>query len=231
MKTIRELLKALVFSTLVIVGAVAASYAAAQDVPDFESQALATVRPITVPKSTSGDAVICSAVVVEPGYAFTARHCTKIGMYIDGLPVEYVVVGAGSADAAVAYVPGLKCPCAAIGARPSLGETLTAVGYPSEATGERRSHGPSKVVGIDAIKEIYPGKWDDYLGIFIFSEPAILLPGMSGGGAFAQRGTQWEFVGINSIGLPERKPLHPWDHEIPEIASGFVPVDLAPRGR
>ena len=195
---------------------------------DFESEALQTVRAITVPEGMTGAASICSAVVIAPGYAMTARHCTKIGMHVDGLPATYAIVAAGvDADIGLVHAPGLACPCAALGARPAVGESLTIVGFPSG--GERRSVGPAKVRLIGSLSDVLPDM--TYPGVFIISDTAVLMYGDSGGGAFANRESRWELIGINSVGLPARAPTHPWDTDIPEIGSGFVPVDLAPAGR
>lgn len=128
----------------------------------------------------------CSAVMIAPGRAMTAKHCTDMPapkLIVNGR--EYVVTEAYSrsdADIAVLIVPGAPCPCAPMGARPvQQDEPVTAVGYPFGAIQVLVS-GPVQGRALIEGQE------------YIISTVRV-APGMSGGGVFNFKG---ELVGIIS---------------------------------
>ena len=155
---------------------------ARQSVPTFEhimrAEAAPTVRLL---EGANGS---CSAVVIAPGYAFTALHCKQvIDPKVDGHPVaewrEY-----SAKDVAVVKVPGLTCPCAATAAKAPAGERVSAIGFPY-TVGLLLSYGESQG---DVI-------YDDETYLH---HTAITMPGMSGGGVFSlRRGRVW-LVAITS---------------------------------
>jgi hypothetical protein len=184
------------------------------------AQPVESVRVVT---SSEGDKY-CSAVVIAPNFALTARHCTAIGMAIDGIVVAYIsVAGSQAVDIALVNVPGLKCPCAALGGRPVYGTRVVAIGFPGRLEGERRMTEAATVNYIGSAITIAP--WMAHPlsinGVFIFTDKAIIDSGDSGGGLFAFQGGQWVLVGINAIGVPQASGSKA------EQSSGFTPVDAA----
>jgi trypsin-like peptidase len=166
----------------------------------------------------------CSAVVVAPGAAMTARHCLKRGMRVDGIPAAYVTVAAPeNRDIGVAYVPGLACPCAALGKRPAIGDQVVAVGFPEG--GERRVTASAAVKLIDSPLKLAP--WimsgaEAWIGsVYILTDAPITKNGDSGGGLFAVQDGTWKLIGINGIGVPAAPDSRA------EQSSGAMPVDLA----
>lgn len=168
---------------------------------------------------------VCSAVVIAPDYALTARHCLSADMSVDGIVVDSVTLPASKfKDIALILAPGLRCPCATLGGRPAVGTRVVAVGFPGKLNGERRISEPASVTYIGSAVILAP--WfrlpESISGVFIFTDKPIISNGDSGGGLFAVQGGRWVLVGINSIGLP----ASPTDRER-EQASGFTPVDIA----
>ena len=116
----------------------------------------------------------CSAVVIAPGTALTAKHC------VDSIPKMRVdgkeVVGAVShlsQDIARLTVPGLACPCVEVGAMaPQKDETVISVGW--------------------LFGDLLITSRGEYLGVFVSPDDkqpyGIFMgnvgPGMSGGGVF-----------------------------------------------
>lgn len=167
---------------------------------------------------------ICSAVVVAPGVALTARHCLSTGMAVDGLAADHVRAPASAyVDIAVVIVPGLKCPCAVIGGRPIHGATVVAIGYPTALEGARRTTEPARVNYVGTIATIAP--WMSHPiaanAVFIVTDKPIIQSGDSGGGLFTIQNGQWVLVGINAVGVPVSAAQRD-----KEQASGFTPVDL-----
>jgi len=114
----------------------------------------------------------CSAVVIAPEIALTAKHCTGLpDMLVDGLPAA-VARTHPTEDIAQLSVPGLGCPCVQIGAdRPALDETIVVVGYlygDIKVTSRGEYLGPA----------ISPDK--EHYGL----ATAAVGPGMSGGGVY-----------------------------------------------
>ena len=130
----------------------------------------------------------CSAVMVAPEWALTARHCmtmTSPVLTIDG--VDYPVLeGYGNPvlDLALLYVPNAPCPCAKPSAtKVKEGESVILIGFPY-AIGKVVTDGEFQ--GRVTINNIEYG---------MTTAPA--RPGNSGGGAFNQKG---ELLGILSMG-------------------------------
>lgn len=146
----------------------------------MRAEAAPTVRLL---KGANG---ACSAVVIAPGYALTALHCKEAIMpKVDGHAVaewrEFSVK-----DVALVRVPGLVCPCAAVGAEAPAGERVAAIGFPY-AVGLMVSYGESQG---DVFYED-----ERYL-----HHSAPTMQGMSGGGVFALRGGRIWLVAITSKG-------------------------------
>lgn len=180
----------------------------------------ATVRAVHY-----GETQGCSAVVIAPDYALTARHClTGGGITVDGMTVDYVAGPAiETRDIALLHAPGLACPCAAIGERPQTGDVMAVIGYPAEQPGVRKEiFGQVHSVGtVLALAPFFAGTpYADV--VMIFSDKPILEAGESGGGMFVVQNDEWRLVGINVIGVPDRPA-----YNATEIASGFTPVDFA----
>ena len=217
----RDLLKAMMFSALVTIGAITASYA------------IADVGPPVVAVTDSDGNRNCSAVVVAPGTAYTARHCTSAGMKVQQngklLDVPPATVSTSVVDAAVLHVPGLTCPCATPSDRlPAVGVEVTVVGF---SDGGERQVKQAKVIHVGSPNDLpeYKDKRNfglDYAHILYF--PAVLATGDSGGGTFVKRADGWHLVAINTIGVPDPKTFNPMAamYGVPqtEIASGSVPV-------
>jgi hypothetical protein len=185
----------------------------------------AAVRPVSV-----GGSNTCSAVVIAPKFALTARHCLSRDLAVDGLPADYVTAAAPqNEDVALIHVPGLRCPCASIGARPVPGDTIVAVGFPVKAEGKQVVSPEAKVKHVGTVDALAPwlGQIPMLAGaVFIFSDRPIIDHGDSGGGVFVLQEREWKLVGINSIGVPVA-PSSPFMPPVAESASGFVPVDIA----
>lgn len=170
---------------------------------------------------------VCSAVVIAPNRAVTARHCVSYGMAVDGILVEIIVIpGEQNRDMAVLFVPGLQCPCAEIGGRPVHGTRVVMVGFPSKLEGERRVSQSARVNYIGSAYTIAP--WLPPIpeirnSVYIFTDKAIAESGDSGGALFALQGGKWMLVGVTAIGVPVSEQ----DRKT-EQASGFTPVDALP---
>jgi hypothetical protein len=180
-----------------------------------------TVRVI----ATSETDKVCSAVVIAPDYALTARHCLSAGMSVDGIVVDtFTASTANTRDIALLRAPGLRCPCAELGGRPAAGTRVVAVGFPGKLKGERRISEPASVnyIGSGTVLASWLVMPRVVESVFIFTDKPIIDHGDSGGGLFAEQGGRWVLIGINAIGLP----AGPKDRE-KEQASGFTPVDLA----
>ena len=144
----------------------------------LREQAAPTVRIL------KGDSGNCSAVVVAPGYAFTARHCKDIvSSKVDGHPIaewrEF-----SSKDLAIVKVPGLLCPCAVASSPPLAGERVSAIGFPY-GIGLTLTYG-------EAQGDVF------YENERYAHHTAFTMPGMSGGGIFTLRGGRVILVAITS---------------------------------
>lgn len=219
----REMIKALMFSTLLVIGTFAVVNATfGTDLPDD------TVRSITVDDGTSQ----CSAVVVAPGVAWTARHCgVATGFKVDSLMATEVRVVLGPNDLVEVTVPGLVCPCATpANVRPAVGEKVRVVGFGNPEAGQTRTGFQTRVILVGKVSDTpeYEGKEFGVAHDLILYSPAVLRNGDSGGGTFVQRNGEWLLVGINTIGVPDPKTYNPMAGAfgVPqaEIASGSEPV-------
>lgn len=169
----------------------------------------------TVRLLTTDGKHVCSAVVIKPEVALTAKHCVdEPKLAVDGFAVTGIAPGEG--DVATLTVPGLQCPCAPIGKRPAIGSKAHAIGFPGTHGGVRRVTPEAFVYKVGAASEIFP--WLEIVGTFIYTLPSVLSPGDSGGGLFQWQGGGWRLIGINSHVLYSN-PFIPLPH-----VSGFVLV-------
>jgi len=154
--------------------------------PSFEAvmrtEALPTVRLM---KGRNG---ACSAVVVAPGYALTAKHCNAIvSPVVDGNPVQ-TTRDYGDKDVMLLTVPGLKCPCATVDTAPYVpGEAVASIGYPSAL-------GPLIALGH------MQGMVTNSDGVAFLMHTAYSGSGMSGGGLFVLRGGRVLLAALTSAG-------------------------------
>jgi S1-C subfamily serine protease len=172
----------------------------------------------------------CSAVVIKPGMAYTARHCLdEGGIYVDGHRVEEAITyRATTPDVAVIFAPGLECPCADVGVSPAVGDQTLAVGFAGTLNGEYR------ITEVGTVKHVGPlnvfAPWigeengDFATAQYIITNP-IIEPGDSGGALFSMQNGEWRLVGITSIGLYEPASCVPFFGCATLLASGFVPVE------
>ena len=129
----------------------------------------------------------CSAVMIAPERAMTARHCIDMPSPLLKVNGEVYAVteayGNPDVDMAVIIVPGAPCPCAPVATeRAQIDDLIRAVGYPL---------GLLQIVTEGALQgraTFEDGK--EYLVV-----TARVAPGMSGGGLFNKQG---ELVGIIS---------------------------------
>jgi len=150
-----------------IVAALLLAFATAAYALNPFADARATVRLVTGDPATR----TCSAVVIAPEVALTAKHCEVIaGMLVDGKPAK-IVKSHAVEDVTLLSVPGLACPCAEVSTvRPMLDETMLFIGWlygdfkmtaRGEYLGTTKDEGASYGVGV-----------------------APAGPGISGGGVF-----------------------------------------------
>ena len=132
----------------------------------------------------------CSAVMIEPEVALTARHCmymTSPVLTIDG--IDYPVTegfGNPALDLAIIIIPSAPCPCAS--PAPQLvqeGDPVIAIGYP---------YGVGKVVTYGEFQG-----WVMIDGVLYGMTTAPARPGNSGGGMFNSKG---ELIGILTMADP-----------------------------
>lgn len=177
-------------------------------------EAKATVVPL-VGKGQGGLQRFCSAVVVAPGKAYTAQHCTDVpGTVVEQggkyLPVAVVNIPDPVKDFAILEVPGLECPCAQpvgpeyVNSLPT-GVPVAAIGFPY---GELRvTYGTM----FGYLTMFGPGG-DTYV---LIATSARADPGNSGGGLFARDATGriWlvgivvAYVGETNLGVSLSEPL------------------------
>jgi S1-C subfamily serine protease len=172
----------------------------------------------------------CSAVVIAPGIALTAAHCLQRHITVDGLKVDGIVAPADDKDIAVLRVPGLKCPCAVRGVRPAKGDQVLAVGFPANRDGEQAISPVARVRSVGELRLEFPflADMEESAEHFIVTDAPIVSHGDSGGALFSMQNGSWKVVGITAIGIPDPEvPCMPFVGCTKEIASGFVPVDLA----
>ena len=149
-------------------------------------------RQVTV-QAISGDPTIsisCSAVVVAPGKALTAAHCSIITDMVlkrgDKLyPVISFTPDPTGRDLAFLEVNGLECPCAFRVSFPAeIDEPAIVVGYP---------HGIGQVLTYGLIQGRFKNPFtnEEYL-----ITTAQVAPGNSGGPLFVVRGNYPYLVGV-----------------------------------
>jgi S1-C subfamily serine protease len=216
---------------LIVLGLLAVVFAtgAARLSPDVSVKAgsgfpLEAVRAI----SDSDGSKFCSSVVIAPGVALTAKHCVAADLRVDSRKVSKIVMPADYKDIAVLHVPGLVCPCVPLGVRPAKGDQVLAVGFPVDRNGERTVSPVARIRYVGALKEEFGilGDFPQALEDYIITDAAIITHGYSGGALLAMQGGEWKVVGINAVGVPEG-PCVPFLGCGKEVASGFVPVDVA----
>jgi hypothetical protein len=181
-----ELLKALMFSALVIIGAIAASEALAADDSILRDSAVLTVG-VTEWNEERGAwrTSQCSGTVIAPDRVLTAKHCIDAAAYIrDRDGIWHRTAGGrihDTQDAAVLWVPGIRCPCAPIASHIVMQNAeARAVGFPL-------------------------GAWHDDTGAIFGIEPdtgtlahaARTWFGASGGGLWQQQDGQWVLIGVH----------------------------------
>lgn len=159
----------------------------------------------------------CSAVVIAPDTALTAKHCLgPETLLVDGHKVT-AAVPSPDEDIAVLTAPGLACPCAEFGKKPKPGDKVKAIGFPGSLKGEKRTTKETTVKLIGPPSAILP--FIPLTETYIYTKESILETGDSGGGLFVQEWDgSWSLVGINSH-IIYANPFFP----IP-LTSGFVPV-------
>lgn len=196
-----------------LIAGLALLLAACSTIP-FVSDPADTVRQLTGQFTVDGKTKSygCSAVVIAPNTAYTAKHCVDgMNMHVDRLPITKVVPSP-EIDLALLTVPGLACPCAEIGKKPEVGSPVKAVGFPGKS-GKKRTTEEATVRLIGPASEIL--SFFDDPELYIYTNKNIVERGDSGGGLFQRQGYSWKLVGITS-------------HIIAilgtEITSGFVPV-------
>ena len=178
-----------------------------------------TVRLISV-----YDNKICSAVVIAPDFALTARHCLARNLKVDSVVVDYAIAAVPeNQDIAVLNAPGLACPCAKVAdRRPDVGDKVFTVGFVGEKDWALES-ASAAVQGIETPARLAP--WMQVPGFsdqtYILTDKVIIQAGQSGGGMFSIQDGEWKLVGINAVGVP----ASPGD--VKEQASGAVPVEIA----
>ena len=152
--------------------------------PFFEQQMRAEAIP-TVRLVTASMAGSCSAVVVAPGYALSAQHCSVLpGMKVDGHAVAKISAFS-TKDVILLDVPGLECPCAPVAMTDAApGERVAAVGFPY-------GMGPLMTYGESQGNVYFEG--EQYV-----LHTAGTSPGMSGGGVFVIRGGRVFLAAITS---------------------------------
>lgn len=149
----------------------------------------------------------CSAVVIEEGVAYTAKHCNGFISPVlvqndKKLPVMERV-DHPTLDLSRLEVPGLKCPCATIAVVPAvIDEWALAVGYPASLL-QVATWG--QIQGRTILQS-----WDEN-GKVIWEMPALVsttdvFSGNSGGGLFVIRGEKAYLVGIVSMMVPTGNP-------------------------
>ena len=151
----------------------------------------ATLREVVAPtvhKMTDGMQT-CSAVMLAPGRAVTAAHCTDMTtptLEVNG--VKYPVTEAYAntdRDLAILIVPGAPCPCATVGTiAPNEGDGVAVVGYP---------YGIARVVTYGEVQARIVNSEDKREYVLTTASGA---PGNSGGGVFDSYGY---LVGILSM--------------------------------
>jgi S1-C subfamily serine protease len=222
-------MKMKLFGPIVVVGlalAVVAAGAFTAAKPASFDQAVEAVRPVT---TAGDDKVWCSAVVIRPEVALTARHCIQSDMAVDGNVVAWVETASQeTTDIAILHVPGLACPCVAPGKRPNAGDRVIAVGYPSANEGRRTVSEPAAVQHVGPLSAVAPWLAEQYSrAVFIVTEKPIISPGYSGGALLDFQDGSWVVVGVNAIGIPDPSSCVPFMGCSVEVSSGFVPVDFA----
>jgi hypothetical protein len=162
--------------------------AAVEQVQGFDALMRAQAQPaVRFVKTPSG---ACSAVVIRPGYAISAKHCgdTKL-MVVGGIPVAKAKTF-GESDLLLLYAPSLKCPCARLAdTGPVSGERAASIGYPYALSA------PLLAVGyVQGLPQ------DPETSMTLWMHTAYSGPGMSGGGLFAIRDQQIVLLGITRAG-------------------------------
>jgi len=178
-------------AALVIVGLVSSNPSASSSNLARDEARAVIVKVIPVNPEIDG---MCSAVVIAPEMALTAKHCRGLLQYQvlldDGtkLPVTQTVE-APNDDVMFLKVPGLKCPCAQPALSPAqIDEPAFVVGFPEDimkVVTEGRIQGRAKAT--DTL--------DDQLHWFLVVD-ASASPGSSGGGLFVIREGRPYLVGI-----------------------------------
>lgn len=157
----------------------------------------------TVRKMHSDGQFVCSAVVIAPGKALTAKHCIANGegTHVDGKRIEMMRFSP-TQDLAALEVPGLECPCAVVDrAPPAVKSTVRIVGYPSGVLEDIER----VVLAVGPASDVFPElNVDDRPRIW--TPPGIRM-GFSGGGTFARRDGVWRLVGVNSVFVGPRTPF------------------------
>lgn len=158
------------------------------------STSVKELRDVTKPLRKADGEIFCSAVVISPRVALTAKHCVEAiddgkSFTLDGLPVEPILSDRPKHQFDVAILRGnFGCPCASLHpGRPELDAPVIMVGFPG-----------------GFIKTVTHGT---YQGILQTKEERMTLVtalahgGNSGGPVFAYGLGQWRVIGIVSRGL------------------------------
>lgn len=154
--------------------AIVGLWVAAVAVPLFAGNPLADARAATRLMTSDVSGAKCSAVVIAPGVALTAKHC------VDSIPEMKVdgkaVVGSVShltQDISRLTVPGLDCPCVDVSTvAPQRDETVIVVGW---------LYGDMLITSRGEYGGVFTNP-DDKQGYGIYM--GLVGHGMSGGGVF-----------------------------------------------
>lgn len=174
----KEFLKAVMFSALVVAAGV------------FVTTVFAVDAPVAASVRVVGPDGMCSGTVIAPGEVLTAAHCLPRVSVVERGGKRFPITGAAELspyDAAVAKAPGIECPCAPVSDTLVVGQEVRAVGFPDG----KLSDTIGKIIAVVFLEHVE-----------IISD-AYTAPGSSGGGLWQLQGGTWVLVGITVHGFSD----------------------------